>query len=85
MTSLLLVRVEGAARLNSQATKASSLNLTIILDGIVTQSTVEAINLSLGKLRESLISLKGSLPASLRYQDGCATRDALSSSLFRFT
>lgn len=69
MPSVLLLRVEGCADLDSQRPQATNSNFTVTLEGCVTSAVVSACSAALDKLAKSVLSLKSALPA-LRFQGG---------------
>jgi hypothetical protein len=82
--TVLVLRIEGATGLANRTKVTGNATLTVVLDGTVPQCVVDAVNGGIAKLKQSVISLRDTLPY-LRFQDGFWTCVTSANVKFRVT
>jgi hypothetical protein len=82
--TVLVLRIEGATGLANRTKVTGNSTLTVVLDGTVPQCVVDAVNGGIARLKQSVISLRDTLPY-LRFQDGFWTCVTSSNVKFRVT
>ncbi len=81
---VLVLRIEGAVGLAQRTKVTGNSTMTVVLDGTVPQSVVDAVNAGIAQLKQSVISLRDTLPY-LRFQDGFWTCVTAANVKFRVT